>query len=200
MGSETPHDVTALLRAWSQGDRAALERLIPLVDRELRRIARRYLEKERPDASLQTTALVNEAYARLIDRKRSDWHDRAHFFGVCAQIMRHILVDRARARRCAKRGGGLEQVPLDDAMAIAAEPTADLVAIDEALQALSVLDPRKGRVVELRFYGGLNVEETAAVLGISPESVQRDWRLARLWLLRELSRADPHVPGTMATG
>ena len=187
MGAQFPGDVTGLLRAWSGGDQAALERLIPLINGELRRIAKRYLQKERPDPSLQTTALVNEAYLRLIDAKRVDWHDRAHFFAVCAQIIRRILVDHARARHTAKRGAGLPPLSLDEALAVSAERTSDLVAIDDALDALSKVDPRKGRVVELRFFGGLSVEDTAHVLGISPESVMRDWRLAKVWLMRELS-------------
>jgi RNA polymerase sigma factor (TIGR02999 family) len=200
MESETPQDVTGLLRAWSQGDEAALERLVPLVDAELRRTARRYLEKESPDPTLQTTALVNEAYLCLIDRKRADWHDRTHFFAVCARIMRHILVDHARAHRSAKRGGGREAVPLEEALAGCLEPSSDLVAIDEALNTLSEVYPRQGQVVELRFFGGLNAEETAEVLGVSPKTVKRDWRFAKSWLMRQLSRQEPHVPGTMATG
>ena len=200
MEAETPQDVTGLLRAWSQGDKAALERLVPLVDAELRRIARRYVAKEEPDPTLQTTALVNEAYLSLIDRKRADWHDRTHFFAVCARIMRHILVDHARALRSAKRGGGREAVPLEEALAGCPEPSSDLVAIDEALNTLSEVYPRQGQVVELRFFGGLNAEETAEVLGVSPKTVKRDWRFAKSWLMRQLSRQEPHVPGTMATG
>jgi len=200
MGSETPQDVTGLLRAWSNGDQAALERLIPLVDAELHRIAKRYLEKEHQGQTLQTSSLVNEAYVRLIDVKHADWHDRAHFFAVSARIMRRILVDRARARRSAKHGGGLLQVPLEEGLAASPEPASDLVAIDDALNALSEISPRKGQVVELRFFGGLTVEETAVVLGISPDSVKRDWRLAKMWLLRQLSLEQPHVPPTMATG
>jgi RNA polymerase sigma-70 factor, ECF subfamily len=184
----TPNEITGLLRAWSGGDRAALESLVPLVDQELRRIARRCLEKERHDVTLQTTALVNEAYLRLIDVKQVNWQDRAHFFAICAQIMRRILVDHARARQSAKRGGGVQSLPLDEALAACGEQAAGVVAIDDALEALAKMDPRKGQVVELRFFGGLSVEETAAVLHISPESVMRDWRLAKVWLLRELSR------------
>jgi RNA polymerase sigma factor (TIGR02999 family) len=197
-GPQAPRDITHLLRAWSSGDPAALEQLVPLVDAELRRMAKRWLRKEHANPSLQTTALLNEAYLRLIGQRRTNFHDRAHFFGVSAQIMRHLLVDHARARRSAKRGGGLRQVPFEDALAVAADPDSDLVAIDEALDALSRNDPRKGRVVELRFYGGLTVDETAEVLALSPETVHRDWRLAKLWLLRELSGGGPHVPGTTA--
>ena len=182
---DSPLDITGLLRAWSEGDQAALETLIPLVDGELRRIARRYLERE-PPATLETTSLVDEAYAKLIDARQVEWRDRAHFFAVCAKIMRRILVDHARARRSAKRGGGLRPIPLDEGLAVSQEKSADLVAIDEALDALSQFDARKGRVVELRFFGGLSVKETAAVLGISPETVMRDWRLAKVWLYREL--------------
>ena len=200
MSSETPHEVTGLLRAWSHGEQAALERLIPLIQPELRRIARRYLDKERQGRPLQTSSLVNEAYLRLIGGKCSDWQDRAHFFAVSARIMRRILVDRARARNSAKHGGGIQHVPLEQGMATSAEPALDLVALDDALSALSEISPRKGQVVELRFFGGLTVEETAHVLGISAESVKRDWRLAKLWLLRQLSPEQPHVPPALAPG
>jgi RNA polymerase sigma factor (TIGR02999 family) len=199
MGSDTGSDITELLQAWSGGDPAALERLVPLVARELRLIAKRYLERESPDASLVTASLVNEAYVRLLGARQVAWKDHAHFFAVCAQIMRRILVDYARARRSAKRGAGMRPIPLDEALVVSQERAADLVALDEALEALSNEAPRKGRVVELRFFGGLSVEQTAAVLGISVESVTRDWRLAKAWLLRELSREGPHGPGTMAT-
>ena len=200
MEVETPQDITGILRAWSQGDQAALERLVPLVDAELRRIARRYLAKEDPDPTLQTTALVNEAYLSLIDGKRADWHDRTHFFAVCARIMRHILVDYYRAHHSAKRGGGLEAVPLEEALAGCSEPSSDLVAIDEALNTLSEVYPRQGQVVELRFFGGLNAEETAEVLGVSSKTVKRDWRFAKSWLMRQLSGQEAHVPGTTAAG
>jgi RNA polymerase sigma factor (TIGR02999 family) len=179
-------EITALLRAWSQGDEGALGSLIPLVDRELRRIAKRRLGAKRSDPVLDTTALVNEAYLRLIDRKQSSWQDRAHFFAVCAKIMRRILIDHARARRTAKRGGGAPQISLNEALPVASEQVSDLAAIDEALESLTRIDGRKGRVVELRFFGGLTNEETAEVLKVSPETVRRDWRLAKAWLLREL--------------
>jgi RNA polymerase sigma factor (TIGR02999 family) len=186
MGSGSSHDITALLRAWGGGDQHALERLIPLVDQELRLVARQCLEGERADPMLETTALINEAYVRLIDTTQAGFHDRAHFFAACALIMRRILVDHARARRTAKRGGGRPALALDEALVVAPEPAADLVAIDEALDALAKVDGRKAKVVELRFFGGLTSEETAAVLKISPETVRRDWRLAKAWLFREL--------------
>jgi RNA polymerase sigma-70 factor (ECF subfamily) len=184
-------EITALLRAWSQGEEGALERLIPLVDQHLRAIARQRLESRRSDPILDTTtALVNEAYLRLIDRKQSSWQDRAHFFAVCAKTMRRILVDHARARQTAKRGGGAPSISLNEALAAATERSTDLVAIDEALESLSRFDERKGRVVELRFFGGLTIEQTAEVLKVSPETVRRDWRLARAWLVRELGAAE----------
>lgn len=184
--------ITALLRAWSQGDRKALESLIPAVDRELRDIAKRCLKAKRHESILQTTALVNEAYLRLIDAQQATWHDRAHFFAVCASIMRRILVDYARARMTAKRGGGSVPVSLDvgEVAAAAPEPPPDLVAIDEALDALAKIDERRSRVVELRFFGGLDIDETAEVLMVSRGTVRRDWRLAKAWLLKELSGAE----------
>ena len=182
-------EITALLRAWSRGDEGALGRLIPLVDRELRSIAKRRLDAKHRDPILDTTALLNEAYLRLIDLKQSIWQDRTHFFAVCAKIMRSILVDYARARHAAKRGAGAPQISLKEAVAVAPNQPSDLLAIDEALEALTRIDGRKGRVVELRFFGGLTIEETADVLMISPETVRRDWRLAKAWLLRELGGA-----------
>lgn len=191
-------DVTGLLQAWRAGDNCALEALIPLLEKELRRIARHHMAAQRPDHTLQTTALVNEAYLRLIDAKRASWHDRSHFLAACSQIMRRILVDHARGRQAAKRGGGAWMVPLEEAWVVSPEPDTDVVALDEALDALAKNDPRKAKVVELRFFGGLSVEETAAVLEISGESVMRDWRLARAWLARELSKGEPHGPGSLA--
>ncbi|MBM3747270.1 MAG: sigma-70 family RNA polymerase sigma factor [Acidobacteria bacterium] len=188
MSAGDSQDISGLLRAWSQGDQAALARLIPLVETELRRIATRYLKRGRPDPALQTTALLDEAYARLIDLKQADWQDRAHFFGVSARVMRSILVDYARARRSAKRGGGARPVPLEDALAVCRERSADMVAVHEALNALAKVDARKSEVVELRFFGGLSVEEAAGVLRVSPQTVMRDWRLAKAWLWRELGR------------
>jgi RNA polymerase sigma factor (TIGR02999 family) len=192
VGLERPGDITALLCAWSQGDTGALERLVPLVDGELRRLASICLQKEPPDRSLDTTALVNEAWLRLIDGKRVVWHDRAHFVALSAQLIRRILVDHARARRSAKRGAGVQPIRLDEARITAAERATDFVAIDDALEALTRIDPRKGRVVELRFFGGLSIRETAEVLNVSEETVLRDWRLARAWLLRELSGQNAH--------
>jgi RNA polymerase sigma factor (TIGR02999 family) len=178
--------VTGLLLAWNGGDPHALDQLVPLVYDELRRLARRYMSRERPGHLLRTTALVHETYLRLIDVSRVRWQDRAHFFAMAARQMRRILVELARAGHRLKRGGGAEPVPLEQAEAAAPEPDWDLVALDEALGGLAALDERKSRVVELRFFGGLNVEETAEVLGVSVETVARDWRLARVWLLRRM--------------
>ena len=187
----TPHSspqITQLLKAWSEGDQAALDQLAPLVYPELRRIARRYMQRENPGRTLQATALVNEAYLRLVDAAAS-WHDRAHFFAVSAQMMRRILVDAARARATARRGGQAARVDLVESMDASPARGRDLVALDDSLTALAAFDPRKARVVELRFFGGLSVEETAEVLRISPQSVLRDWKLANAWLLRELRRS-----------
>jgi len=181
-------DVTQLLLAWSEGDHAALDRLVPLVYTELRRLAHHYMRGERPGHTLQTTALVNEAYLRLIDSSRVRWQNRAHFFAVSAQLMRRILVDAARARGSLKRGGGVSHLALDEALAVLPRAGADLVALDDALNALAAVDPRKGQVVELRYFGGLSVEETAEVLKVSPDTVMRDWKVAKLWLLRELEK------------
>jgi RNA polymerase sigma factor (TIGR02999 family) len=184
----SPQEISRLLMAWSQGDEDALDRLTPLVYDELRRIARRYLHG--PSQSLQTTALVHEAFLRLVGQPDKQWQNREHFFGVAARAMRHILVDHARARCAEKRGGGL-RVSWPDAEPAPQKRAADLVALDDALSALSRLAARAARVVELRFFGGLNIEETARVLKISPETVGRDWRFAKSWLLRELSAAGP---------
>jgi RNA polymerase sigma factor (TIGR02999 family) len=180
-----------LLRAWSDGDPGALDQLTAIVYDELHRLARRYLRGERKGHSLQTTALVNEAYLRLVDHTRMEWQNRAHFFAVSAQVMRRILVDHAR-RRNAKRGRGLQRIPLDDVTLVSSAPSTDLVALDDALRLLADRDPRKAQVVEMKFFGGLSVEESAAVLGVSPVTVMRDWRTAKAWLYRELSseRAD----------
>ena len=180
--------VTALLLAWGQGDRAALDELVPHVHRELRRLARHFLAGERPGHSLQPTALVNEAYLRLVDLHAMKWESRTQFFAISARVMRRILVDHARAKLYKKRGGGAKKVTLVDDLAAGIERGADLVALDDALQALSRLDPRRGQVVELRFFGGLTVEETAGVLGVSPQTVMRDWKLAKVWLMRQLRR------------
>jgi RNA polymerase sigma factor (TIGR02999 family) len=188
MPPPSPHEISQLLRAWSSGDEAALQQLIPLVYEELHRIARRYMGREREGHTLQTSALVNEAYLRLVDWKNVDWQNRAHFFAVSAQMMRRILVDFARNRRYLKRGGGALQVSLAEADGIALERGMDLVALDEALKSLAEVDQRKSEVVELRFFGGLSVEETAEFLKVSAETVMRDWKLAKVWLLRELEK------------
>jgi RNA polymerase sigma factor (TIGR02999 family) len=180
------NDISAILRAWSDGDRSALDRLTPIVYAELRRLARRYMRGERAGNSLQTTALVHEAYIRLVDYERMQWQNRAHFFAVSAQLMRRILVDHAR-RHNLKRGGGLAHVALEEAAIVGGEQDGDLVALDDALNALARIDPRKVQVVEMRFFGGLDVEETAEVLKISPVTVKRDWRAARAWLYREMT-------------
>jgi RNA polymerase sigma-70 factor, ECF subfamily len=192
--STPPHDeagtppggeVTEFLQAWSDGDRAALDRLTPIVYDELHRLARRYMKGERPGYSLQTTALVNEAYMRLVDYKSMQWQNRAHFFAVSAQLMRRILVDHAR-RHNLKRGGGVQHVSLDHTAMVGGERAADLVALDDAMNLLGRLDPRKVQVVEMRFFGGLSVEETAEVLKVSAVTVMRDWSTAKAWLYREL--------------
>lgn len=186
------NEVTLLLRAWGEGDALALDRLAPIIYQELHRIARGYMARERPNHTLQTTALVNEAYVRLVDVRRVSWQDRAHFFAVCARAMRRILVDHARSRGYQKRGGGQEALQLDDVMTVDGSPGAGILELDEALNRLAELDPRKGQVVEMRFFGGLTVEETAEALKISPETVMRDWKLARAWLYRELSADQGH--------
>ena len=192
---ENPTRVTGLLLKWGQGDEGALERLIPLVHRELHQIARRCMAGERAGHSLQATVLVNEAYLRLVDAKAVAWHDRAHFLAVAARVMRRILVDHARARRAQKRGGPATRVTFDEALVVINEPREDFVALDDALDALSKFDERKSRVVELRFFGGLSVEETATVLKVSPETVMRDWRLAKVWLQREMRGQTSHSHG-----
>jgi RNA polymerase sigma-70 factor (ECF subfamily) len=182
--------VTGLLLAWRGGDEAALEQLVPLVHQELHRIARGCMRGERAGHSLQATALVNEAYLRLIGAQQVDWQNRVHFLAVSARLMRRILVDFARAKNYQKRGGGAQAVTLDEALVVV-EPGRDLIAIDEALDALAKMDERKAKVVEMRFFGGLTVEETAAALGVSPDTVMRDWRLAKAWLMRELKAGSP---------
>lgn len=180
-------DVTKLLEAWSEGDGRALEDLMPLVYDELHRMAKRYMQSQPSGHTLQTTALIHEAYLKLADQKEKHWQNRAHFFAVSARAMRHILVDHARTRQAKKRGGTTEFVSLEDVAVISNERAAEVVALDDALENLFVLEERKGRVVELRYFGGLSVEETAGVLKISPETVMRDWKFAKTWLLRELS-------------
>ena len=192
MDAPPSHEVTGLLQAWSAGDEEALQRLTPLVFRELHRAARHYMAGERTGHTLQATALINEVYLRLIDARQMDWQNRAHFFGICGQLMRRILTDFARSRRYQKRGGGVAPMPLDEALMVGSQPDRDLVALDDALKRLALVDERKGRVVELRFFGGLDVKETAEVLKVSKETVMRDWKLAKVWLLRDLSGANPH--------
>jgi RNA polymerase sigma factor (TIGR02999 family) len=177
---------TELLRAWGRGEASALDRLVPLVHDELRQLARRYMRRERADHTLQTTALVNEAYLRMIGAGQVDWQGRAHFFAIAARVMRRILVDSARRRRAPQRGGAVSHMPLDEALIPATARQPDLVALDDALQKLESKYPRKSRVVELRYFGGMKLEEAAAVLGVSRDTVKRDWRFAKMWLLREL--------------
>jgi len=184
--SAQPGEISTLLRAWSDGDQSALERLTPIVYDELHNLARRYMNRERPGHSLQTTALVNEAYMRLVDYRRMQWQNRAHFFAVSAQLMRRILVDHAR-RHNLKRGGGVQHVSLEDSAVIGGDEFVDMVGLDDAMNALALIDPRKVQVVEMRFFGGLSVEETAEVLKISDITVKRDWRAAKAWLYRELT-------------
>src|SRR5262245_52241266 len=187
MEDHPPQEITQLLLAWNAGDSQALDRLVPLVHDALRQLAHQRMAGERPGHLRQTTALVNEAYLRLIDASRVRWQNRAHFFAVSAQLMRRILVDVARARKKLKRGGDAIQVSLDEAAAMSQQPSADLIALDEALQTLASFDERKSKVVELRFFGGLSVDETAEVLKVSPITIIRDWNLAKVWLLRELA-------------
>ena len=197
MAGHTTSEVTELLLAWSEGDRSALEKLMPLVYNELHRLAHRYMGRERAGHTLQTTALVNEAFLRLIDLSNVRWQNRAHFFAVSAQMMRRILVDIARSRQYLKRGGGARQVTLDEAQVGAVDKSMNLVALDDALKALAAIDPRKSKVVEMRFFGGLSVEETAEVLQVSADTVTRDWKMAKVWLLRELSGQKKNDPGTL---
>lgn len=187
MAEPSTQRVTKLLHAWHQGDAAALDELVPLIHQELHRLARRYMFGERAGHTLQTTALVNEAYLRLVNSQRVSWQNRTHFFAISAQLMRRILVDSARAHRSKKRGAGVSNVTLDEALIGPQEKGTDLIALDDALTALAKADPRKGRVVELRFFGGLSVEETSEILHVSADTVLRDWKLAKAWLRREIS-------------
>jgi RNA polymerase sigma factor (TIGR02999 family) len=189
MVAPSSREVTQWLQAWSEGDQQALEQLTPLVYKELHRLAHRYMARERPGHTLQTTALVNEAYVRLTDARQVHWQNRTHFFAVSAQLMRRILVDIARARGYQKRGGGTQRITLNEALVGPQEKGWDLVALDDALKALAVNDARKSRVVELRFFGGLSVDETAEVLKVSPETVKRDWKMAKAWLARDMGKA-----------
>jgi len=192
MTTPSTHEITELLVAWGKGDQEALDKLMPLVYQELHRLAEHYMKGERLGHILQTTALVNEVYLRLIDWENVEWQNRAHFFGVSARLMRHILVHFARKRLTARRGGGAVQVSLSEAANITSAQNLDLVALDDALNALAALDPRQSQVVEMRFFGGLSIEETAEALKVSPATVRRDWSLARAWLRRELKRGGDH--------
>jgi RNA polymerase sigma-70 factor, ECF subfamily len=190
MATPAKSDVTRLLKAWASGEETALEQLTPLVYNELHRMAQRCMAREQPGHTLQTTALVNEVYLRLVDIEQVNWQDRAHFFAVSARMMRRILTDFARSRHYAKRGGDLRKVSFDEALVVSRQADTSVVAIDEALTEFARIDARKSQVVELRFFGGLSVEETAEVLKISPETVMRDWKFAKAWLMRELSGAE----------
>ncbi len=183
----SPHEITQLLEDWSNGNQAALDKLYPLVHDELRRMARRYMNRERKDHTLQTTALINEAYLRLVQQRHVHWQNRAHFFAISAQIMRRILIDHARRYNYAKRGAGAQKISLDETAVAARDRATELLSLDEALHRLAEIDPRRSRVVELRFFGGLDNDEIAVVLKISPNTVTRDWNLARAWLYQELS-------------
>jgi RNA polymerase sigma factor (TIGR02999 family) len=187
MPEPSSHQITQLLQAWSSGDTGALDRLMPLVYAELHSTARRYMAQERPGHTIQSTALIHEVYVRLIDSGAANWHDRAHFFAVCSRIMRQILTDFARSRLSLKRGGGAIHITFEDSLPATGKAAADLVALDDALNGLARVDARKSQVVELRFFGGLSVQETAEVLKTSKETVKRDWSLAKLWLLREMN-------------
>jgi RNA polymerase sigma-70 factor (ECF subfamily) len=194
----SPNEISQLLMNWSNGDSAALDELIPIVYSELRRLANRYLRRERSDHTLQPTALVHEAYLRLMDQSNVRWQNRAHFFGVAAQMMRRILVDHAKARRRTKRGGCGRKLSLDDAIGISQVRSVDLVALDDALTSLAEIDARKSRVVEMRYFGGLCVKETAEVLGVSANTVMRDWTMARAWLYHEIKKDKEHEPSALA--
>ena len=187
MPTPSPQEVTQLLADWGKGDRSALDKLLPLVHSELRRIAQRQMSQERPGHTLQATALVNEAYLKLAGQQGFDWQNRAHFFAVCAQVMRHILIDHARAHARDKRGGGAVKVSLNDALVVAEDQASHFIALDEALRRLESLDPQKGKIVELRYFGGLSVEEAAEVMNISPRTVRREWQRAKAWLYRMMT-------------
>ncbi len=199
MTASSSHTVTQLLRAWRQGDAAALDQLVPVVYQKLRRLARHYMAGQRPGHTLQPTALVNEAYMRLVDCEQVNWKDRAHFFAISARMMRRVLVEFARARQYQKRGAGARKTSLDEGVIASPQRGQDLVALDDALQALAAEYPRQAQVVELRFFGGLNVEETAEVLHVSAITVMRDWQLAKVWLARELKKRDSNAGGTIET-
>jgi RNA polymerase sigma factor (TIGR02999 family) len=198
MDSSQP-DVTALLSELTQGNQGAAEKLIPLVYDELKRLARAYMRRERADHTLQTTALVHEAYLRLVRQQAVNWQSRSHFFGIAAQLMRRILIDHARGHLREKRGGAKKVLPLNEALVFSPEHSEELVKLDEALEHLSAIDPRQGKIVELRFFGGLSVEETSEFLGISPKTVKRDWAVAKAWLHGELRHSDGDVPKAMGS-
>ncbi len=187
-----PSEITRLLAAWSKGDQAALDKLLPLVYDELHRLAASYMRRERTDHTLQTTALVHEAYLKLVGQRQARWETRVHFFAAAAQVMRHILIDHARTRRRAKRGAGVPELSLDEAAVLSDGRAEELLAVHEALTGLSAVDPRKGRVFELRYFGGLSVEEAAEALRVSPATVARDWRMAKAWLRREIGEGMRH--------
>ena len=188
MSQPSTHEVTQLLIAWSSGDKAALDSLMPLIHEELRRLAHRYMSRERMGHTLQTTALVNEAYVRLVNRKDVHWQNRAHFFAIAAELMRTILVDHARSHAYQKRGGGARNITLDEAMVVSQERAAEVVALDDVLKELAVFDLQQSRIVELRFFGGLTIEETAEVLELSPATIKREWKTAKAWLYHELAK------------
>ena len=183
-----PEEITQLLLSWSEGNEAALDQVIAAVYPELRRLARRYMGRENPEHTLQTSALINEAYLRLVDQQAVEWQDRAHFFAVAAQVMRHILIDHARGRRYEKRGAGAQHLPLDDVAIVGEERAKELVALDDALTGLAAVDQRKSKIVELRFFGGLTIEETAEVMKLSPITIKREWRSAKAWLHLEITK------------
>ncbi len=188
MTQPSTHEVTQLLIAWSGGDKAALDKLMPLIQDELRRLAHQYMSRERADHTLQTTALVNEAYVRLVNRKDVQWQNRTHFFAIAATLMRNILVDHARSHAYAKRGGGARKTELDEAMIASQQRAAEVIDLDDVLKELAVLDPQQSRVVELRFFGGLTIEETAEALDLSPATIKREWTTAKAWLYHELAK------------
>lgn len=200
MPTMSPPEVTQLLADWGKGDRSALEKLLPLVHAELRRIARRQMSHERPGHTLQATALVNEAYLKLAGQQGFEWQNRAHFFAVAAQVMRHILIDHARAHARDKRGGGAIQVSLDEAAVLAEDQAEHFIALDEALRSLEVVDPQKSKIVELRYFGGLSIEETADVLNISPRTVRREWQRAKAWLYRMIAEGSGDETRPLAKG
>lgn len=200
MPTLSPQEVTQLLADWSKGDKSALDKLLPLVHAELRRIARRQMSHERPGHTLQATALINEVYLKLLGQESFEWHNRAHFFAVCVQMMRHILIDHARAHTREKRGGGAVQVSLDQAVVIANEQAEQLLALEEALRSLEDLDAQKAKIVELRYFGGLNIEETAEVLDVSPRTVRREWQRSKAWLYRMISEGTANETRPLAKG